>query len=184
MCPFSTITKHNCTASKHTTPILWQRIWSCWWGKQRLNMGKRENTRSGLRTWTMLVWSLPHTDTMVENALKASVSLDWPCHVGTGTSQTRAMLWIASGVVLLAVVCVCYWTGHSSGTYEQLTFLAERSFIWWVGTVTGVATVFFHTLAPIVAVASIAAAMTWAARSDSRGDLCPLFQVYFLPIQV
>jgi glyoxylate carboligase len=66
----------------------------------------------------------------------------------------------------------------------QHTFLAERPLIWRIGTVTGVATVLFHTLAPIVAVAAIAAAMTWTAWPDPRCDFCPLLQVQFLSIQV
>lgn len=49
--------------------------------------------------------------------------------------------------------------------------------------VTRVATVLLHTLAPVVTVAAVAAAVPWAARPDSRCDFRSLLQVHFLPIQ-
>ena len=173
----------NCSPENKDV-VFWSSFPVCSLGGLEGNLRKFVSIKPGsILIWFDLVWfrllcqQKGFLGTYFSTAL---VPLAWTCHVGIEYhihGHTRVL-------GLLAVVCRCYWTEHGGDMLTQLTFPAERSLIRWAGAVTRVATVLFHTLATIVAVASIAAAVTWAARPDSRRDLCPLFQVHFLPIQV
>lgn len=71
------------------------------------------------------------------------------------------------------VFSVSGWTFMAKGSSEGRLVAAARKPI---GS--------FHTAAPVLAEAGVAAAVTRASRSNSWGDLCPLLQVQSDTVQL